>query len=620
MGGLRLRNLLESGLRSLTARSSPGIDMPSTRGTVAHGRRMKYRILGPLDVAKDGSEVVLGSGKQRALLALLLLHANEAISTDSLIDQLWGETRSTSAVKVLQNYVSKLRRLLGDGVLITRAHGYELRVEPGELDLDRFNDLVAEGRRALADDDPGRAAAVLADALSLWRGPPLADVAYEQFARTEIDRLEGLRLAALTERIVADLQLGRHDALIGELESLVARHPLQERLRGQLMLALYRSGRQAEALQVYQATRRVLVSELGIEPSHELRQLERAILAHDPLLDPPPVARRTIPRPTPRAGLAVVALLIAIAVAGVVITGERGGSKVISAVTGVGAIDPKTNTLVGAVSVTNRPIRIAAGMGQVRAVSSGNLGGTMSEIDPRTLTVTDTRSVFAVPGVLSSIAFAAGQGWVLTYNGTLAVVTLGGGLIPITFERRGYGDLSDVAVTRSSIWVVSQRQRAVFKIDRTTLRLVARIRVSAVPLAVAANGVGIWVAGVDESSRAGVLVRIDPINDAVSATIPLPGLPGDIAAGFGGVWVTVDSQNAVWRIVPATNSVARTITVGSSPIAVAVGYGSVWVANAKDGTVSRIDPLTNEAVATIPVGGSPRDVAAGSGRIWVAAP
>jgi YVTN family beta-propeller protein len=581
---------------------------------------MQYRILGPLAVVKDGSEVVMGSGKQRALLALLLLHANEAISTDRLIDQLWGESHSTSAVKVLQNYVSKLRRLLGEGVLITRAQAYELRVESGELDLDRFNDLVAEGRRALAARDPARGAAALEDALALWRGPPLADFAYEQFARAEIERLDGLRFAALTERIEADLQLGRHDALIGELESLVARHPLQERLRGQLMLALYRSGRQAEALQVYKATRRVLVDELGIEPSHELRQLEQAILVHDPLLEPPPIAKSRVARTRTRARLAVVALLIAIAVAGILIAGRRGGSKAISAAPGIGAIDPKTDKLVGAVPVTSHPISIAAGMGQVRALSPGSLGGTMLEIDPSSLTVTDTRSVSAIRGVLSSIAFAADQGWVVTYNGTLAVITLSGSITPITFERRGYGDLSDVAVTGNSIWVASQRQRAVFKIDRTTLRLVARVRTSAVPLAVAANSAGVWVAGFDKSSRAGVLTRIDPMNDTVSATIPLPGLPGDLATGFGGVWVTVDSQNAIWRIDPATNSVARTIPVGSSPIAVAVGEGSVWVANVKDGTVSRIDPRTNEVVATIPVGGSPRDVAVGSGRIWVAAP
>ncbi len=248
---------------------------------------MQYRILGSFAVTKDGVEVVLGSGKQRALLALLLIHANEAVSTDRLIDQLWGESRSTSAGKVLQNYVSKLRRLLGEGVLVTRGRAYELRVEPGELDLDRFNQLVEDGRRALIAGDPAHAADALGAALALWRGPPLADFAYDQFALAEIERLDGLRLAALVERIDADLQLARQSAVIAELETLIAQYPQHERLRGQLMLALYRSGRQAEALQVYQETRRALVHELGIEPDQKLQRLERQILNHDPELSVP---------------------------------------------------------------------------------------------------------------------------------------------------------------------------------------------------------------------------------------------------------------------------------------------------------------------------------------------
>ena len=248
---------------------------------------MQYRILGPLVVTADDVEIILGSGKQRALLALLLIHANEPVSTDRLVDELWGASRSTSAAKVIHNYVSKLRRVLGEGVLVTRGSAYELRVEPGELDLDSFNELVEDGRQALAAGDPGRAAAVLGSALALWNGPPLADFAYEQFARAEIERLEGLRLAALVERTDADLQLGRQIAVVAELEALIAQYPLHERLRGQLMLALYRSGRQAEALQVYQETRRTLVDELGIEPAPELQRLERQILNHDPELAVP---------------------------------------------------------------------------------------------------------------------------------------------------------------------------------------------------------------------------------------------------------------------------------------------------------------------------------------------
>ena len=593
---------------------------------------MQYRILGPLTVAKDGSEVVMGSGKQRALLALLLLHANEAVSTDRLIDELWGESRSSSATKVLQNYVSKLRRLLGEGVLITRAHGYELRVEPGELDLDRFDDLVAEGRRALAAGDPERAAAVLAEALALWRGPPLADLTYEPFASADIERLDGLRVAALIERIDADLQLGRHDALIGELEGLVARYPLQERLRGQLMLALYRCGRQADALRVYKETRRVLVDELGIEPSPALQQLEHAILVHDSSLESAPAARSARKRSRPRLLVLALVLAAAIAAAGILVIHGGGGKGITGASSdaAVAVIDPKTNRVVGKVPVRNIPTRIAAGMGQVWALSS--YGGTMSEIDPRSLTLASTIAVSAtsralppsleprVPPLLDSVAFGSGQGWV-TYDGTLAEIGLSRAAVtPFTFGPSLLEDVSDIATDGRSIWIGSQRHHAVIKFDPAVLHVVGTVYIPAVPLAVAAAGDGVWVAGFTTSSRNGVLMRIDPTQDTVSGSTPLPGIPGDVATGFGGVWVTVNSRNAVWRIDPETRSVLQTIPVGSGPVAITVGEGAVWVANTKDGTVSRINPATNKVVATIPVGGSPRDVAVGSGRIWVAAP
>ena len=542
---------------------------------------MQYRILGPLAVAKDGSDVVIGSGKQRALLALLLLHANEAVSTDRLIDQLWGESRSTSATKVLQNYVSKLRRLLGDGVLITRAHGYELRVEPGELDVDRFDDLVADGRRALAAGDPEHAAAVLAEALALWRGPPLADFAYEPFASADIERLDGLRVAALIERIDADLQLGRHDALIGELETLVARYPLQERLRGQLMLALYRSGRQADALRVYKETRRVLVDELGIEPSQELQQLERAILVHDPSLEPPPIARSAGGRKRSRTRLLVVALVLAavIAVAGILVIHGRGGKGIAAGPSNaaVGVIDPTTNKLVGRVPVRNPPTRIAAGMGQVWALSSAPRGHDVGD-RPEIADGDEHESRERRRRLFSaSIAFAGDQGWVHVQRHPGC-------------DRRCRAALhrSRSSATATEMSRMSQRPDArsgwrasvSVRCSRSTgslLHVVARVPVSAVPLAVAADGEGVWVAGFDRSSKTGVLMRIDPAHDTVSATIPLPGIPSDVATGFGGVWVTVDSRNAVWRIDPKTSSVLQTIPVGSGPVAVAVGEGAVWV-------------------------------------------
>jgi DNA-binding SARP family transcriptional activator len=252
---------------------------------------LEFRILGPLEAWDEGSEVALGGPKPRALLAVLLLHANEVLSADRLVDELWGEGSPHDAAAALRVNVSRLRKALPPNVLTTRSPGYVVRVEPNALDLHRFERLVDEGRSLLARGLAAGGSERLREALSLWRGPALVDFAYESFAQAPIARLEEIRLAAVELRIDADLALGRHDELVGELEELVAEHPLRERLRRCLMTALYRSGRQAEALDAYQHARRALVDGLGIEPSAELRDLEQAILRHDPSLDPNVPAR-----------------------------------------------------------------------------------------------------------------------------------------------------------------------------------------------------------------------------------------------------------------------------------------------------------------------------------------
>jgi DNA-binding SARP family transcriptional activator len=242
---------------------------------------LEFRILGPLEVAADGEPLQLSGQKQRALLALLLLDVNRVVSTDRIVDALWGEEPPRTAATSLQNFVSQLRKLLGSDVLVTKPPGYQLRIEPEQLDLERFTRLVEESRA----EPPAERAAKLRRALALWRGPPLADLGFEAFAQQEIGRLEELRLAALEDRVEAELEAGRHSDLVGELEAFADEHPLRERLRSQLMLALYRSGRQAEALQIYHDTRRVLVDELGIEPSPSLQQLHGSILRQDPRLE-----------------------------------------------------------------------------------------------------------------------------------------------------------------------------------------------------------------------------------------------------------------------------------------------------------------------------------------------
>ena len=245
-------------------------------------------MLGPLEVLSDGRPLQLGTPQQRALLALLLLNANQVVTTDRLAEELWPGDAPKSAAKAIQVYVSTLRKAFGTArdALETRGNGYVLRVETGELDLHEFERLLERAK----DQEPAPRAATLRSALSLWRGAPIADLTYEQFAQPEAARLEALRLLAQEERIEAELALGRGPELVPELEAIVAEHPLQERPRAQLMLALYRSGRQADALDVFREGRRILDEELGLEPGPALRELESAILRQDPELVGPATA------------------------------------------------------------------------------------------------------------------------------------------------------------------------------------------------------------------------------------------------------------------------------------------------------------------------------------------
>ena len=255
--------------------------------------RMEFRILGPLEVLDEGRRLALGGRKPRALLALLLLHRAETLGTERLIDELWGERPPATAAKSLRVHVSRLRAALSAGsggrsdeLVVTRGHGYQLMLDPEHLDP-LASSVSSRGTRELVVGRPERAVVALEEGLSLWRGRPLDDLAYEPFAQQEIARLDDLRVAALEELVEAKLALGRHAEVLAALEPLIAEHPYRERLRAQLMLALYRCDRQADALQGYQDARRALVEELGIEPGERLRELERAILAQDPALAAP---------------------------------------------------------------------------------------------------------------------------------------------------------------------------------------------------------------------------------------------------------------------------------------------------------------------------------------------
>ena len=371
---------------------------------------MQFRILGSLEVADGDAAISLDASKHRALLGVLLLYPNEVVSTERLIDELWGDRPPATATKVLQTYVSQLRKLLGDDLIGTRPPGYRLRIREDELDAERFRRLAGEGHQLAVSGDHEEADALYREALALWRGAPLADVAFKSFARSEVERLDEERLETLTDRIDCELALGRHRELVPELESLVRRHPLRERFRAQLMLALYRSGRQADALNAYQDARRTLIEELGLEPGRELHDLEQAILRHDAALDAPvPVGEASLPRR--RGVLAAVSALGIAAVLALALSSVFGsGSSGLSTISpnAVGVIDPDSNKLVAEVPVGIRPGPLAVGDGSVWVVNVDD--ETVSRIDPDTQEVAATMSVGGFP---SEVASDGRSAWVI---------------------------------------------------------------------------------------------------------------------------------------------------------------------------------------------------------------
>ena len=363
-------------------------------------------VLGPIELRRDGEIVPVPGGKPRAVLAALVIDPSRAVSQDRLIEALWGESAPARAASNLHVHVATLRKLLGDdgATIETTGGGYRLRIDPDHVDAFRFDRLVREAH------DRTDAAERLHEALALWRGPALAEVADEPFAQTAARRLEESRLAALEQRIEADLALGHHDELVPELEALVADFPLRERLAGQLMRALYAGGRQADALAVYRDLRRRLVDELGIEPGPELQALERDILQQDPALSRHRADRAPPPRRRHLAVAVAILLVLAAAIpAAVFVLGGSSKPRPPPAViaNSLVQLDPATGRVVSVTPVGDTPVSMAATPAAVWVVNRGDR--TVSRVDRRTHAV---RTIGGVPFANDIAADGHGNIWV----------------------------------------------------------------------------------------------------------------------------------------------------------------------------------------------------------------
>ncbi|MGH2667724.1 MAG: BTAD domain-containing putative transcriptional regulator, partial [bacterium] len=580
---------------------------------------LEFRILGPVEVYANGRRIAVGGGKQHALLAMLLMTPNESVSIDRLVEGLWGSDPPASAANSLYVYVSQLRKQLGNELLVNRGHAYSLEVDSMWIDARRFERLVQEGSEQLRAGDPQGAAQTLRDALALCRGAPLADFAYDDFAQGEIERLQALRLAALEDRVEADLTLGRSAALAPELETLVKEHPLRERLRGQLMLALYRSGRQAEALEAYREGRRLLADELGLDPGPRLQELERQILTQDPALDiepaaPRPLSRRFRYRRTVALTLAAsAAALLAVLAAAVFELSRSSGAGLASlAPNSVGVIDPKEGRIVAQVPTGVRPGQVVASGDAVWVANI--VDESISRIDPETKALARTISTGSTP---TGLAVDDGRVWVARSDSSLWWIdpqynrlTRATRLDPSFFRHPPHHPL---AAGLGAIWMVDPPGQLV-RVDRSSGQIVSSIDVGRNANGIAIGGGSIWVANRDD----GTVSRVDPTG-VVTATIPVGHGPTGVAFGGGRLWVAVSLDGLVISIDPATNAVDARIPAGERPDAVAVGLGAVWVADGRGGRVLAIDPSSGEIAKTIDLGSSPGALAVVGDSLWVTA-
>ena len=570
---------------------------------------MRFETLGPLSVSSNGETLPLGGRKQRTLLAVLLLHRNEVVARDQLVDALWGERPPRSAVESIDTYVYRLRKLLGHDRLAHESGGYLLRVEPGELDVDEFERLVAGAAVATEGGDYQATLSELTVALALWRGPAWGELLDDPLISVEAQRLEELRLSAVESRIEAQLATGGGSELVAELEQLVVEHPLRERLQASLMLALYRAGRQTEALEAFQAARLRLVEELGLEPGPGLQELQRRILEHDPTLAAP---SRFPPLPRSRAGrqrsLALLVALVALVAGVFLLSSGAGGEQALAAGTsGVVAVQTASDRRTVATPLAGTPGALAAGAGSVWVADPGV--AAVWRVNPKSGNESDRILVGGEPG---SIAYGGGAVWVAsTTRSTVTRIDPTTGHLAAPIHLPGTNPVA-IAYGARQIWVADSVERELFEIDPADDALKRTWQLDLQPSAITTGDGAVWIAGYNDAT----VERLDPASGKVRRVHVGDG-PVALAFGSSSLWVANSLDATVSRVNPTTLTPRAPIAVGSGPTALVAGQGAVWVANQYSGTVSRIEPHSDRVTKSVAVGGAPTSLTLSGGSLWV---
>jgi YVTN family beta-propeller protein len=559
-------------------------------------RGLDFGILGPLRVMHAGVPLALGGPQQRAVLALLLINAEQVVPIARIADELWGERPPAGFTTTIQTYIFHLRAAIEptrprgapSAVLVTEAGGYRLYPDGGTVDATAFEQRVRSGRDRLAALDYDHAATELQQALGLWRGSVLSDLGDYEFVRSAAARLDELRLGAIESRIEAELALGRHSSLVAELDQLVTDHPLRERLQAQRMLALYRSDRQSDALASYRSISALLRDELGVEPGPELQRIHQAVLKHDPKLATqpfdtahatelgsaslddkasvaPPVPRRRVRRRWIVGGALAAATVITSATV-FVVSHARPSSLRSLAANSIAAIEPN-GRLHSLVTTGPNPDGIVYGAGALWIANTGD--GTVSRVDPVKHRIVQTIKVGSAP--------------------------------------------ESIAVWGKDVWVANSGDGTVSRINVDINEVAQQISVGNLPIAIAAGSSGVWVA----NSGDGTVDRIDPGSGDVTRRIPVGGSPDGIAVDDHTVWVANGRDGSASPIDATSGIVASSIPVGAGPKGLAITADSVWVANQFDLTVSRIDITSRRVVATIQVGDGPNSIVAAGRAVWV---